>query len=791
MLLHILKKDLKRKRTMNVILLLFITMAAAFMASSVSNLITITGAVDRFLEMAEAPDYLTVVISDKKESQIEDFLKDCEYVTEYGVIDSYTVTDEIEIIECAKDPDRHKYERGNTTSIEPVPEDFLKVFDMEGNPFTLNPGEIALPGIQASENNLEPGDVLKVACGSREMKFTVKCIVKDPVFGTSFMGYKRLFISRQDYEQLTGEGLNMHTLLYCINSSDTESFFREYKKNNFQVVSNVDKATIKMCYIFDMLVAGIFIVVSICLILISFLILRFTIVFTLQEDYKEIGIMKAIGIGDMSIKGIYLLKYLAISLLGAGIGFLISFPFENLLLEKAMENLIMSDMPEKAPVNFLCVAAIVLIVLLFCFISTGKVKKFTAIEAIRNGSDGERYTAGNLFSLYKRKKMPCAVYMACNDVLGSIKRYLVLSAIFCIGTLLILLPLKAVHTLQDENIIRCFNVQTASVFIDTGVMEQYLKEENDELLVRDLSQIKEELKNNGMNAQVWAEKGYMVPCYANDPEETVTYYITQQIGKEEDDYDIIEGKLPVLPNEILITEKTAKELSAGIGDSVFLKCENGTEEFIITGIFQSLMNMGDGFRAGKDTEIHYPLSGLLSFQAKIESDLPEEELREKVQKIFPDYKIETGREWTDKMIGGIREQMDSILLFILGIVLGINILITVLMMKTLITRERGEIAMLKSIGFSDRTIRCWQSIRILIVLCVSVFLGTLLSSPLSEIIIAPIFAMMGATSIRLVTRPLEAYAVYPLIMFAVTAATAYLCSSEVKKVDLKEINTLE
>ena len=378
MLFHILKKDLKRKRTMNVILLLFITMAAAFMASSVSNLIAITGAVDHFLGMANTPDYLTIAISDKKETEIEDFLRNCEFVTEYEVIDSYTVTDEIEVIKCTENPDRHKYERGNTTSIEPVPEDFLKVFDPEGHLVVLNSGEIALPRIQAEDNDLQIGDVLKITCGSRKMEFTVKTIVKDPVFGTNFMGYKRLFITRQDYEQLTGEGLNLHTLLYCVNSSDMESFLKEYKKNNFQIISNVDKATIKMCYIFDMLIAGIFIVVSICLILISFLILRFTIVFTLQEDYKEIGIMKAVGIKDVSIKGIYLLKYLAIALLGAGIGFGISFPFEDLLLAKAMENLITNDMQKNAVVNLLCVAAIVLIVLLFCFISTGKVKKFTA-----------------------------------------------------------------------------------------------------------------------------------------------------------------------------------------------------------------------------------------------------------------------------------------------------------------------------------------------------------------------------------------------------------------------------
>lgn len=792
MLLHILKKDLKRKRTINVILFLFITMAAAFLASSVSNLITITGAVDHLLDMAKAPDFLAIVLSEEEESPMEEFLKNCEYVTEYGIIDTYTFLDsDIEILKCAKEPDNHKYDRGNTASVEPVPDNFMKVFDMEGNLLTLKPGEIALPKLQAESNNLQPGDILKITCGSREMEFTVRTIVKDPIFGTNFVGFKRLFVNGQDYEQLTGEGGHVHTLIYTVNYSNEKAFLKEYKKNNFQVITSVDKSLIKMCYIFDMLIAGILIVVSICLILISFLILRFTIVFTLQEDYKEIGIMKAIGIRDISIKGIYLLKYLIIALIGAAAGFFISFPFENALLDIAMQNLIADDIQKKAGVNLICVITIVMIVLLFCYCSTGKVKRFTAMEAIRSGSSGERYTVKSLLRLHKRNRMTTVFYLACNDVLGSLKRYLVLAMIFCIGTLLILLPLKAVHTLKDKSIIRTFGAQSSSVFIDTGNLEKYLADENRELLTDDLNEIRQELKKNGLKAEVWAETDYLVSCYGDEPEESVAYFTMQQVGKEEDDYEVLEGKVPALPNEVMITEKTAKELSVGIGDSIYYQYGDRTEEFIITGTYQSMMNMGNGFRISKNAKMHSPLSGVFGIQVKAESDLSDEEIKEKVQAIFPEYQIETSREWVDGMIGDISDALDRLELFILGMVLGINVLITMLTMKTLIARERGEIAMLKSIGFSDRSIKVWQSIRILLVLCFSILSGTLLSSPIAKVTIAPIFVMMGGTSIELITKPIEAYMVYPLLLLMVTGAAAYLCASEIKKVDLKEINTLE
>ena len=55
----------------------------------------------------------------------------------------------------------------------------------------------------------------------------------------------------------------------------------DWQKQNINIISMVDRATLSMAYIMDMLVAAILIVVSICLILIAFMVLRFTIVFTL------------------------------------------------------------------------------------------------------------------------------------------------------------------------------------------------------------------------------------------------------------------------------------------------------------------------------------------------------------------------------------------------------------------------------------------------------------------------------------------------------------------------------
>ena len=56
MFFHILKKDLKRKKTMNIIVVLFVVLSAMFASSSVNNIVTVMGGIDNFMEKAGIAD---------------------------------------------------------------------------------------------------------------------------------------------------------------------------------------------------------------------------------------------------------------------------------------------------------------------------------------------------------------------------------------------------------------------------------------------------------------------------------------------------------------------------------------------------------------------------------------------------------------------------------------------------------------------------------------------------------------------------------------------------------------
>lgn len=791
MFFSILKKDLKRKKSMNIILLLFIILAALFLASSVDNLIAVNGAIDHFLEISKVPDFFSLALTDGQTDEIADFIADSEFVSEYEFLDNFNLQNEdITITECREEPERIRYEKSNTLCLESVPGNFMKIFDENDSEVSLKSGEIAFPRHEAQKNHLQAGDRVRIRVGAVEQEFEVRAIVKDAAFGSSMMGFKRVFVSPEDFEKYNRQDGLTFVRIYNVNYADGEAFQRAWRKQNFTVINNIeDGSVIRMCYIMDMLIAVILIIVSVCLILIAFLVLRFTIVFTLQEDYREIGIMKAIGISDRGIKVLYLVKYLALSVIGAVIGLAGSFPFGKALLDRTVVNLVAKQAGQNYLVKMICAVGVILTVLGFCYLSTDKLKKISAMEAIRCGSDGERYRPGTRLKLWKRPYLSPCFYMAVNDILSSLKRFGILFAVFCLGTMLILLPLSASSTLKSDNIISAFSICPSDAYLNTGRGERYAFDMD--LLARDMADIEQRLADAGIQAETGVDMGYMIPSYAEDPENTVSYFTVQEMGSWERSYSLLSGREPVLANEILITEITAEELGVGIGDIVHLKTAEETMEFMITGTYQTMMNMGKGYRVSRSAVLDPAYaSGIFTLQVEI-AGMESEEACEKLSEIFPEYEVMDAEGFLDDMIGGVIEQIDALTFSIVGIVLVINSLITILMMKTIMTREHGSIALLKSIGFADGSLRIWQTARILLVLAAAVAAGTLLSNLTGPFLIGPAFAMMGGTSMELVTDTVEAYVVYPVLLLGVTGVSAVLCSGGVKRVKTREVNTGE
>ena len=123
-----------------------------------------------------------------------------------------------------------------------------------------------------------------------------------------------------------------------------------------------------------MIVAFIVLILSLCLIIVSLVVLKFSITFTIAEEFREIGVMKAIGLSNGKIRSLYIVKYLMLAILGAGLGFFASIPFGELLLDSVSKKMLLGS-DHGLLMNVLGSVFVVCVIVLLAWIYTGRVKK--------------------------------------------------------------------------------------------------------------------------------------------------------------------------------------------------------------------------------------------------------------------------------------------------------------------------------------------------------------------------------------------------------------------------------
>ena len=149
MLLHILKKDLKRKKTMNVVLGLFVILASMFVASSLSNMLSVLNGTDYFLDKAGLGDYIVILFSGDPDQDAEKFFSENPYVKDFRMERGLGVGRE-----SISSPDR-EIKPGALCDIISVKDDGLKYFDENDNVITdVEPGHVRVTASFLSSEKL-------------------------------------------------------------------------------------------------------------------------------------------------------------------------------------------------------------------------------------------------------------------------------------------------------------------------------------------------------------------------------------------------------------------------------------------------------------------------------------------------------------------------------------------------------------------------------------------------------------------------------------------------------------
>lgn len=788
MYLNILKKDLKRKKTMNLIILLFVILAAMFFASGMNNIVSIMGGVDRFLDMAGMGDYVVFLAQPEGDTTYRDALDAADFVSGYRSDLIVTVSSEDFLFNGKK-----QKTFSNIGCVQTLSSSGLHLYDAENREITDVPkGKVMVTASIVRKAGLQSGDRISFTLCGETLDLEYTGIVKDAVLGAPMLENPRFVVNADDFRTLTDNAeiaANYRFGMFCISTADPQKT-ANLSANAQTVVFSGPRSMIKMTYILYMLVAGIIMTVSIGLILIAFVVLRFTINFTLTEEFREIGVMKAIGLKSRTVRGLYLVKYLGISLIGAAIGFFASVPFGNMLMQSVSSDIILSS---RSPllIDLFCCIAVICIIMLFCWRCTAKIRKLSPVDAVRNGQTGERFSKKSILHL-SRSRFGADPFLSANDILSSPKQTGILTAVLTLCMTLVMILSTTANTLSGEGLIGLvgctrsdayLNLPSECMQITGGVKTRQ----------QVISEIEAALSENGMPGTVRLEALYSVPAAFGDHSSEIRFMKCSETKAA--DYDYAEGTAPEYPNEIALGCPMAEELGAGIGDRITLTVNGEQDEYIVTALFDSMSQLGKCGRFHESLSIpDDQITSFMAFQIDFADHPDAQTVRTRIDRLKTLYDTDAVYD-TAEYVGDCTKSagaVNGVKALTMVIAMIAAVMMCVLIESAFISRERSEIALMKAIGFRNRSVIGIHIGRFSIISIISALLALALHLPATKLLITPILGLLGAGSgIRYEINAPETFVLIPLVMLAAILFSVWLTALRTNAVKASDISDIE
>ena len=317
MFLRILRKDLIKRKATNLIVLLFVILAAMFVGGGLNNVLTVLNGTDYYLDKGGVGDYIIITMGRNALGSLDEMLK-----TEPSIID-YRLDN---VVYASQDGIKKQDGSAVTTKNVPLLQSQMTStfhFYNENNeePAPLLPGHCYIAGDFIKKNDIKIGDTIFISQEDISVPLIVDGKIKDALLGSTFMGNTRFLLHEDDFQKFASDADIIEKYsgqICCIDTIDHDvKGVEDAVANCSNVAFNKPRSVIGTAYVMDMIVAFIVLILSVCLIILAFVVLKVSLSFTITKEFREIGVLKAIGIRNIKIRTLYLIKYLVIAIVGS------------------------------------------------------------------------------------------------------------------------------------------------------------------------------------------------------------------------------------------------------------------------------------------------------------------------------------------------------------------------------------------------------------------------------------------------------------------------------------------
>ena len=776
MIQRLLKKDFKKNKVIVFTLFTFILLSAMLLSSALTIVTELTGSLDHLFEKAKVPSYVQMYAGDFSQDEINTFSENNELVKNQQTVTMLNIDGE------------HLFLQGNGESeVNSIIENsFVKqneafdfLLDTRNEIASVQDGEIGVPVYHQQLYNLELGSKVQVQIGDFKKTYTITSFIRDAQMNPSIVTSKRFLVSDNDWNELETKLSNQENLIEfeLYDDSSISEFEKQYEASDLpQSGTALTKSLYQVLNaLTDGVVIAIIILISLLLLLIASLCLRFTILTAMEEDYREVGIMKATGISNKNIRKLYLTKYIVIASAACIGGYLASLAVTN-VFTKSM-SLYMGLAPKTMTSYFLPLLGSLLVFLfvyLFCRLVFRRFKKISAYQALQVGeTSGNRKIAHRMQLSGKRHWIGNhTIFISIREVLTQIKTYILLMLVFAISLFMMSVPFNFLQTIQDSSFISYMGAGESDLRIDIHQMDKY-KQESEEVF--------RYLTNESLNKDV-IEKiaSYETSAYQMKNADNEISTIKIESSK---DYDVFplhytHGQAPQNAKEIALSSMNADEFEAGVGDTVTIILEGKEEKLTVSGIYQDVTNGGKTAKGMLESDD--VLWTTYNFNVKDASQI--NEVKAELEQTFRHIKVTDMDSYIKQTLGGIIEQVASLSVVSFALSLFISILITSMFFKMILAKEAKNIAIMKSIGISTKTLQRQYIVRALFTLLIGLIAGVVLTNVLGTQVAS--LLLSGVSKLTFVTNPLINYLIIPFSLVLVVSVSVYIVSVSIKKINI-------
>ncbi len=760
MIKKLIVNDINQNKFSSGAALFFMAVSAMLLVLTTLLFSGLAGAIDSLMEKAEVPDYMQMHVRDegsaeaaavweREEAEISRFAESCREVGKWQIC-GFLNLDNNRITLGGRSLSDSTQDNGLCVQGE----QFDYLLNMDGKVPEVLPGEVFVPVCYRGKYQLSEGDVMEIG----DYRLVIAGFLRDAQMNSMMASSKRFLVNGEDYERIRNFEVQEEYLIEFLleENADINAFAAAYEAE--QLSANGPAITKPLIRMMNALSDGtmIFVIflVSIVVMLISMLCVRFLCLTQMERERKEAGMLKALGVEGAQIRRIYMAKYIFLSgcggLIGLGAAFCIKAPMEQQIRE------------------------------LYGVGESGLEAAVLAFGAAALAEGAILFSVRR--SLKKTERMPALEAMFQPQEKKGGGQYLIIGLVTFACTFLLLVPQNLYNTMSSPDFVTYMGIGSGDIRMDIrqtgdirGVTEDIASALAQDKQVERYTVLTTKACTAYLpSAESEADALTGLPATGLTPENLQKAGLkTVNLAVETGSHGIfpveyLEGRLPERQGEIALSVMNARELGLSVGDSIGLAEHGVIKNHRVCGIYSDITNGGKtakAYDAGGDGPVMWSVLyvSLKDFAEKTEENPAGRQAGYFVKKSAGDFGEK--EKWMEKYramgadvtyiadyvqdtygqtLGQLRLAQRAAAListFVTGAVVWLFI-------RLLVEKDRYAISLHKALGFTGADMKRSYFVKGMLPVIGGMTAGIFIGNPLGERICGAVMKSFGAEGFR-------------------------------------------